>query len=200
MLKALPAADGQAQASQIAAATGIPRPTVHRLLQQLEGIGAVTRIGDRWELGAGLLELGALVEPHGRLRAAASIVAQELRASTGATVSVVVPDGDRFIAIEMMPGRHDLPFTSRTGAVMPANTAAARVLADHPSAPTTAEDDEEVIAGITCYAVRIPLPSVRAALQVATTPEHHARALAPDVRRAAALIATRMSHGPNYTG
>jgi DNA-binding IclR family transcriptional regulator len=40
-------------------ATGIPRPTVHRLLKQLMDVGAVGREGTRYRPGASLLGLGA---------------------------------------------------------------------------------------------------------------------------------------------
>jgi DNA-binding Lrp family transcriptional regulator len=45
----------------LAEATGIPGPTVHRLLKQLIEVGAVRREGTRYRLGASLSELGARV-------------------------------------------------------------------------------------------------------------------------------------------
>jgi IclR-like helix-turn-helix domain-containing protein len=55
----------------LAHVSGIPRETVRRLLQQLIAVGAVSREGTRYRLGASLLGLGARVSPERRLRVAA---------------------------------------------------------------------------------------------------------------------------------
>ena len=72
----------------LAEATGIPGPTVHRLLKQLIEVGAVGREGTRYRLGVSLLELGARVTPEHRLRAVARRPLAELAAATGAAVSL----------------------------------------------------------------------------------------------------------------
>jgi DNA-binding Lrp family transcriptional regulator len=64
----------------LAEATGIPGPTVHRLLKQLIEVGAVRREGTRYRLGASLLDLGARVTPERRLRAVARLPLAELAA------------------------------------------------------------------------------------------------------------------------
>jgi len=55
----------------LANVSGIPRETVRRLLQQLIAVGAVSRDGNRYRLGASLLGLGARVGPERRLRVVA---------------------------------------------------------------------------------------------------------------------------------
>ncbi|WP_419538598.1 helix-turn-helix domain-containing protein [Mycobacterium colombiense] len=55
----------------LANVSGIPRETVRRLLQQLIAVGAVSRDGNRYRLGASLLGLGSRVSPERRLRVAA---------------------------------------------------------------------------------------------------------------------------------
>jgi IclR family transcriptional regulator, acetate operon repressor len=42
---------GSARVSDLQRDTGLPRTTVHRLLQQLEEVGAVERAAGRWRLG-----------------------------------------------------------------------------------------------------------------------------------------------------
>jgi len=64
----------------LAEATAIPGPTVHRLLKQLIEVGAVRREGTRYRLGASLLDLGARVTPERRLRAVARRPLAELAA------------------------------------------------------------------------------------------------------------------------
>ena len=43
LLRTLPETNGPGQLSELARATGIPRPSVHRLLTQLSSVGAVER-------------------------------------------------------------------------------------------------------------------------------------------------------------
>ena len=62
----------------LAEATGIPHPTVHRLLKQLIEVGAVRREGTRYRLGASLLGLGSRVTPEHRLRVVARRLMAEL--------------------------------------------------------------------------------------------------------------------------
>jgi hypothetical protein len=86
----------------LAEATGIPGPTVHRLLKQLIEVGAVGREGTRYRLGVSLLELGAQVTPEHRLRAVARRPLAELAAATGAAVGLSARIGRR----GSVPGHH----------------------------------------------------------------------------------------------
>lgn len=198
VLRALPELDGPHQVARLAQATGIPRPTVHRLLAQLLAEDAVEHAGGRYRLSPGLLALSHRVEPTAGLRSAAAGVIQAVREQTGATVSLVVPSGGRYVALEMVPGREVLPFDGYDGAVMPAASAAEVVMspcvAPQRLRPAwgAAVDEESVMTGITCYAVAITLPGRQsAALQVAATARTGAEHFAPVVHRAATLVADR---------
>ena len=200
VLRALPESGREHQVARLAHLTGLPRPTVHRLLGQLRDSGAVTWADGHWALSASLLGLAQQVEPLSGLRAAASRVIQGLREETGAAVSLVVPSENSFVALEMVPGSETLPIDTRSGARMPASTAAALVLA--PGALPAARgrsfgaaiDDQDVLAGLTCYAVPVGLPGGRrASLQIATTALRPAERFAAPVHRAAVALERRLS-------
>ncbi|GAA2468892.1 helix-turn-helix domain-containing protein [Winogradskya humida] len=197
VLRALPEAGTQHQLARLAQLTGLPRPTVHRLLGQLRESGAVEWANGHWTLAASLLDLAQRVEPLAGLRESASKVIARLREQTGAAVSLVVASDGDFVALEMIPGRDTLPIDARSGARMPASTAAAMVLAPGttPAARRrpfgAAVDDEDMFEGLTCYAVPVGLPGGRkAALQVATAAHRPAHRLAAPVHRAAIELAS----------
>ncbi|MFE0489254.1 helix-turn-helix domain-containing protein [Streptomyces griseoaurantiacus] len=192
VLRALPETGAEHQVARLAELTGLPRPTVYRLLGQLRGSGAVEWSGGHWSLSPSLLGLARRVEPLTGLRRTASKVIQRLREQTGAAVSLVVPWEEAYVALEMVPGREELPIDAHSGAPMPASTAARLVLAPA-AAPAVrrrpfgaAADDQDVCEGLTCYAVPVGLPGGRrAALQIATAPHRPADRYAGHVHRAA---------------
>ncbi|WP_371793704.1 helix-turn-helix domain-containing protein (plasmid) [Streptomyces sp. NBC_01471] len=101
----------------LAQVTGLPRPTVHRLLGQLRRSGAVEWADGHWALSASLMGLARHVEPLAGLRETSSkVIQQRLREQTGAAVSLVVPPEGSFVALEMVPGRDALPIAARSGA------------------------------------------------------------------------------------
>lgn len=198
VLRALPETGPDRQLARLASLTGLPRPTVHRLLGQLSAAGAAEWRDGRWTLSAGLLGLAHRVEPLPGLRESASVVIQSLREETGATISLVVPGGDAYVALEMVPGREELPIHAHAGAAMPADTAAGIVLGRTPGARRrrfgAAVDDQHLYAGLTCYAVPVRLPGGRrAALQIATAADRPAERSAGPVHRAAAALERRLA-------
>ena len=202
VLHALPDAGGVRQVARVAELTGLPRPTVYRLLGQLHQAGAVQHQHGRWEVSPGLLRLAQRIEPVDGLREAASGILQTLREQTGAAASLVVATEASFIALEMIPGRDELPLHARAGAEMPATTAAALVLDRRIAAAGrrrglgAAVDQEDVLEGVTCYAAVVALPGGRqASLQIATAARRPAETFAPMVHRAAVALQTRIQRG-----
>ncbi|WP_285691518.1 helix-turn-helix domain-containing protein [Actinoplanes sp. NBRC 103695] len=198
VLHALPGTGPDRQIARLTALTGLPRPTVHRLLSQLAEAGSVEWRDGCWTLAAGLLDLGQRVEPLPGLRRSAAMVIQALREETGAAVSLVVPGGEAFVALEMVPGREELPIVAQPGAPMPASTAAGVVLSDLPEPRRrrfgAAVDDQHLIEGLTCYAVPVNLPGGHlAALQIATSPARPAERAAGLVHRAALELARQVT-------
>ncbi len=193
VLRALPDTTAERQIAHLADLTGLPRPTVHRLLAQLRENGLVEWNEGRWRLGSSVLQLAHRVEPVTGLRSASGPVLQYLRDQTGAAVSLVVPSADAFVALEMIPGRDDLPIDAHSGADMPATTAAALALRPAPNARERlrpfrgAVDQEHVLPGLTCYAVAVSLPDgQRASLQIATSVTRPAERFAAAVHHAGA--------------
>jgi DNA-binding IclR family transcriptional regulator len=199
LLQALPDIDGPGQLGRLAQVTGIPRPSVYRLMAQLLAVGAVELRGDVYRLGTGMLELAGRVEPAVGLRRGALDVMQTLRERTGATVSLVARSGADAVVLEAVPGRTVLPVHIQSGTVMPAVAAGALVL--DPSAAAhrvrrahrAALDDEHTVPGLTCYASAIPLPDgTTAALQLTSNTSHSAIRLATLVHQAADRVAERI--------
>ncbi len=140
----------------LSAATGLPRPTVYRLLHQLIAVGAVRRDGTRYRLGESLLGLAARVTPERRLRIAARRPMAELAAATGAAVTLTASIGDQAVYLEMVEPRNALAFTPELGAPVPPGTADAQVHAESGGTGPMV-DMGGVLPGLSCAAVPIPL-------------------------------------------
>jgi len=140
----------------LANASGIPRETVRRLLKQLIAVGAVSREGTRYRLGASLLGLGARVSSERRLRVAARRPIAELATATGAAVQLSAIIGGEAVYLDAVDARVPLGVVAQPGARVPPRTAAARA---HTELGSTAPivDAGEVIADLSCVAVAIPL-------------------------------------------
>jgi DNA-binding IclR family transcriptional regulator len=138
----------------LAEATGLPGPTVHRLLKQLIEVGAVRRDGARYCLGASLLGLGARVTPERRLRAVARRPLAELAAATGAAVSLSATIGGDAVFLDTMDARVPLGLPE-PGSRVPPGTAQARLHTEIGRA--TVVDAGRFLAHISCVAVAVPL-------------------------------------------
>lgn len=116
----LAAVGGQSTLAEIATATGLPKPTVHRIIKDLRAWGAVEACGDWLRLGPRLFELGQLV-PHARnLRSAALPFLQDLYEATHETVHLGVLDGGDVVYLEKIAGHHSGTTPTRIGGRMPA--------------------------------------------------------------------------------
>jgi len=192
IMRALPAADERRQVSSLAEITAIPRTTVFRLLVQLRQNKAVElRADGRWAVSAHVLRLGSPAHPFDGIRTGANRVLQELREQTGATVSLVTAAGASLIALEMIPGREELPIDAYAGVEIPDLTAAAIVLDPrHKRSPrnrpfAAAVDEQDLVAGVTCYARLLTMPDAQqASLQIATSARRRAENFAANVQRA----------------
>ena len=68
--------------SDLARTTGLPRTTVHRVVNQLVDVGALGRVGTRYRLGPTLVELGNLHYPA-KLRDSLDPFLSDLQRLTG---------------------------------------------------------------------------------------------------------------------
>lgn len=140
--------NGRAQTpTELAAATGLNRTVVHRLLATLHARGFTQRHGEAYAVGPALVQLAAQYEPA--LRAVAHPVMAELSAQLGETVILAVVDGqeavvvDQVIATNLVRVQYDLGYRhplhlGATGLILLAHCPAVvidrtAVLADNPA-------------------------------------------------------------------
>ncbi|MFG1607813.1 helix-turn-helix domain-containing protein [Actinoplanes sp. NPDC049265] len=176
LLRLLPEVTGEHQLNQLAELSGIPRPSVYRLMAQLHRVGAVDLVGRRYVVGPSITELGRRAEPAKGLRRRALPYMSALRQRTGACVSLVGPSSQGAVVLEVLPGREQLPVNIHAGRVLPDLAAAALILssADLPGRVDpirrTAVDHQHIVPGLHCFATAITLPDGgQAALQIATS-------------------------------
>lgn len=109
--------------TEIAAATGLPLSTTHRLIGELVAWEGLTRGADgRYEIGRRIWVLGSLSAVSRELRAVALPFMQDLSATTGENVHIAVLDGDRALFIDRISGRRAVPVVSKPGARLPLHT------------------------------------------------------------------------------
>jgi IclR family transcriptional regulator, acetate operon repressor len=118
LLDHLADAGGRATLSELAAASGLPAPTIHRLLSTLVDRGHVRREpGRRYALGPRLVRLG---EAAGRvLGDGVRPVLAELVAATGESANLAVLDGDVATYLAQVPSPHPMRMFTEVGRRVP---------------------------------------------------------------------------------
>jgi len=113
-------ADGPQPLRPLAQASGLPRPTVHRLLVALEAHGLVARTsGGAFRLGPRLAELAARADPGIDLGAAADGVLARLHDATGESVQLYLRSGDRRLCVAARDAGTGLRDSVPVGALLP---------------------------------------------------------------------------------
>lgn len=115
LLGALPDDGSSARTPAVAAASGLPASTAHRLLAELAELGAVERTPDGWTLGVGLWELAEGAAVARRLRDAALPALTELYDRTGENAHVAVLRDRDVLYLAKATGPRAIPTLSRTG-------------------------------------------------------------------------------------
>src|SRR5438876_11427006 len=142
ILKALAAGPRRLGVSELADRLGLSRPTVHGLLQTLQAHGFVEqdRDSDKYQLGAGLLQLGNSYLDLNELRGRSIVHAERLAANTQSAVRVGVMHGANVVVVHHV-FRPDAAFqVLEVGAQLPLHASALgkAILA---YAPSTVPDD-----------------------------------------------------------
>lgn len=110
--------------AQLAAGSGLPKSTVHRLCTSLVEARLLERhpeAGD-YRLGLRLFELGELVPSHRTLSDAALPVMEDLREATRQRIHLAVLDGLDVVYVEILgTGSGAVDVVSRTGGRLPAH-------------------------------------------------------------------------------
>ena len=117
-------------------ATGIARPTAHRLAVALEAHGMLRRDDDgRFLLGPRAIALGRAAAGAYPLRDAAMPALRSLRDATGESVQLYVRDGERRICLASLESPHGLRTIVEAGASLPLDLGSAgSVLLEEPAA------------------------------------------------------------------
>ncbi len=101
-------------------ATGLARPTAHRLATALECHGLIRRDPDgRFALGAQLLALGHAASRSWPLAEAANFALGGLRDQTGESAQLYVRQGDRRVCLASLESGHGLRTIVDTGEILP---------------------------------------------------------------------------------
>jgi DNA-binding IclR family transcriptional regulator len=106
---------------QVSSRSGLPRTSVHRILQQLVDARLLHRIDNEYMLGLRMFEIGSLVVSRSRLTRVARPLMQELSIGTGHLVQLAVLDGQDVVHLAEVGGGFADALLSRAGGRMPAH-------------------------------------------------------------------------------
>ncbi|MEV4893997.1 IclR family transcriptional regulator [Nonomuraea sp. NPDC055795] len=128
VLEALAEHGGEAGLSEIAARTGLPYGTIHRLLQTLLSRGYVRQESDRrYALGGGLVRLGGVAERMVGVWAQPYLT--RMVELSGETANLAVLEGDFIVYVAQVPSPRRLRMFAEVGRrVLPHSTAVGKVL------------------------------------------------------------------------
>lgn len=105
--------------------TGLPRSTVHRILDQLVRLRWLDHRGGDYGLGMRALEIGGLAVAHNGLREASAPSLHDLHVRTGATVHLQVVDLLDVVCLDKLSARDGAAVPTRIGGRLPAHATAA---------------------------------------------------------------------------
>jgi len=95
---------------ELSSGSGLPKPTVFRLLVPLEASGFIEKDArtQTYRLGIAVFQLGQIVQASLELRRVALPVMEELGEKTGETINLNIVRGRERVCIEKVDGKHDL--------------------------------------------------------------------------------------------
>lgn len=123
---------GPLNLGQISVRSGLPRSSVHRILQQLVSARLLSRDDNDYRLGLRMFEIGSLVVHRTRLSEVARPLLQELCAVTGHVVHLAMLDQQDVVYLEKVGGAFASTLPSRIGGRLPAHcTAVGKAILAH---------------------------------------------------------------------
>jgi len=128
--------EGPATLHDLAARTGLPRATAHRLAVALAEHGLLRRDDGRFALGPVLARLGAVAASGPSLVVAARPALEVLRDTTGESVQLYVRRGDERLCVLALESPHSLRTIVPVGAVLPLDRGSAGRVLSEPTEPT----------------------------------------------------------------
>jgi IclR family acetate operon transcriptional repressor len=126
-------AGGEAGLSELAAGSGLPLPTIHRLMRTLVACGYVRQQPSRrYALGPRLIRLGESASR--RVGSWARPYLARLVEETGETANMALLDGDEVVYVAQVPSKHSMRMFTEVGRrVLPHSTGVGKaLLADCP--------------------------------------------------------------------
>lgn len=203
-------ATGPAGISELARRVGLPTSTVARLLGTLEGLGAVTRVGDglTYRVGPAVAELATAADPSSGLVAAARLFLVELVDEVGETAGISVLDGDEVLYLDHVEAANQVQVRDWSGTRLPLHVVSSGLvlLAAQPpdaidaylSRPLQAFTARTVVDPV---ALRRRLEELRATGFVWTVEELHeglTSVAAPVRGPSGTVVAALHCHGPSF--
>lgn len=119
IISAFDGSDGALTLHELTERTGLPKSTVHRMVEQLASIGWIERDLAGFRIGMRLFEIGGLAQRHRRLSDVAYPHLHALSAATGHAVQMAILDGCDVVYLERIPVR-DFRLPTRQGGRQPA--------------------------------------------------------------------------------
>ncbi|MEE1803385.1 IclR family transcriptional regulator [Streptomyces sp. NPDC101062] len=131
LLERMADAGGEVGLSELSAASGLPLPTIHRLMRTLVACGYVRQQANRrYALGPRLIRLG---ESASRLLGTwARPYLARLVEETGETANMALLDGDEIVYVAQVPSKHSMRMFTEVGRrVLPHSTGVGKALLSH---------------------------------------------------------------------
>ncbi|BBG03185.1 MULTISPECIES: IclR family transcriptional regulator [Pseudonocardia] len=114
ILEVLAGSDGELSVSELAQASGLPLPTIHRLVRTLVDLGHVHQLPNRrYTLGPGLIGLGDRASRLLGARVGTDLAS--LAERIGETANMAVLDGERAVYTAQVPSRHSMRTFTEVG-------------------------------------------------------------------------------------
>jgi DNA-binding IclR family transcriptional regulator len=119
--------------TELAERAGLPLPTAHRLVAELVGWGALSRMSSgEYVVGRRLWDIGLLAPVQAGLVETASPYLHDLYGATLATVHLAVRDGEEVLYLDRVRGNASVPVVSTIGSRLPLHaTGVGKVLLAH---------------------------------------------------------------------
>ncbi|MBL7255579.1 IclR family transcriptional regulator [Paractinoplanes lichenicola] len=124
LLAAFGAGAVQLRLTELSRRSGVPKASAYRLAQELVQWGLLERVGNSYQLGLRVFELGQRVPVAAILRRVSRPALVDLYAATRATVHLIVPDGTHVLFLEKIAGAANVLTHSEVGGRLPASCSA----------------------------------------------------------------------------
>lgn len=143
--------------THISRRSGVAKPSVHRLAQELTALGMLERRGTEYWLGMRLFEIGQRVPRQRILRDAARPFMEDLYQATGETIHLAIRDGLEVLYVEKVSGHNQVSRPSRVAGRMPLHcTATGKALLAFSPRSLLEDVVARPLARITSYTVVVP--------------------------------------------